>query len=271
MSFLDRFKIQPKHKSADPEIRIAGVAELGASEEDAAALVALAREDSEARVTARGGGADRGCGGAGGDRRERSGSGHPRGGGRRGSRSVAAGDAAERRGAGARRAHRPEADCHGGEDVAARQRARRRRRAPDRRQVAELGRAARRRSADGGAGERSHRGSLPSSSTSRSKTDHKDAGISALERAVILVATDRATLERLGRSREEQGGREARPRDGAGDGRCRGGEEGGARSAPAADRRARCRAWKHWQPRRSRRAANSNCVTPRAEWADHRR
>ena len=23
MSFLDRFKIQPKHKSADPEIRIA--------------------------------------------------------------------------------------------------------------------------------------------------------------------------------------------------------------------------------------------------------
>jgi hypothetical protein len=50
MSFLDRFKIQPKHKSADPEIRIAGVAELGAAEEDAAALVALAREDEDARV-----------------------------------------------------------------------------------------------------------------------------------------------------------------------------------------------------------------------------
>jgi hypothetical protein len=50
MSFLDRFKIQPKHKSADPEIRLAGVAELGAAEEDAAALVALAREDSDVRV-----------------------------------------------------------------------------------------------------------------------------------------------------------------------------------------------------------------------------
>ena len=50
MSFLDRFKIQPKHKSADPDVRIAGVAELGATEEDAAALVALAREDVDARV-----------------------------------------------------------------------------------------------------------------------------------------------------------------------------------------------------------------------------
>jgi hypothetical protein len=43
MSFLDRFKIQPKHKSADPEIRLAGVAELGASDEEVAALVSLAR------------------------------------------------------------------------------------------------------------------------------------------------------------------------------------------------------------------------------------
>src|SRR5688572_16731772 len=50
MSFLDRFKIQPKHKSADPDVRIVGVAELGATEEDAAALVALAREDTDARV-----------------------------------------------------------------------------------------------------------------------------------------------------------------------------------------------------------------------------
>jgi hypothetical protein len=50
MSFLDRFKIQPKHKSTDPEIRVAGVAELGATEEDVAALVALAREDGDARV-----------------------------------------------------------------------------------------------------------------------------------------------------------------------------------------------------------------------------
>jgi hypothetical protein len=53
MSFLDRFKIQPKHKSPDPEVRIAYVQELppGApGEEDAAALVALAREDSDPRV-----------------------------------------------------------------------------------------------------------------------------------------------------------------------------------------------------------------------------
>ena len=41
MSFLDRFKIHPKHKSADPEIRLAGVAELGTSEEDTGTLVAL--------------------------------------------------------------------------------------------------------------------------------------------------------------------------------------------------------------------------------------
>lgn len=53
MSFLDRFKIQPKHKSPDPDVRIAFVHELPAgppSEEDAAALVALAREDVDARV-----------------------------------------------------------------------------------------------------------------------------------------------------------------------------------------------------------------------------
>ena len=53
MSFLDRFKIQPKHKSPDPEVRFAYVHELPAgplNEEDAAAVVALAREDSEARV-----------------------------------------------------------------------------------------------------------------------------------------------------------------------------------------------------------------------------
>jgi hypothetical protein len=50
MSFLDRFKIQPKHKSTDPEIRAASVSELGEGEEDAAVLLALAREDTDARV-----------------------------------------------------------------------------------------------------------------------------------------------------------------------------------------------------------------------------
>ncbi len=53
MSFLDRFKIQPKYKSADPEVRAAAVAEFGpgpVSEDDAAVLVALAREDLDVRV-----------------------------------------------------------------------------------------------------------------------------------------------------------------------------------------------------------------------------
>jgi Domain of Unknown Function (DUF349) len=53
MSFLDRFKIQPKHKSPDPDVRVAFVHELPAgspSEEDAAVLGALAREDADARV-----------------------------------------------------------------------------------------------------------------------------------------------------------------------------------------------------------------------------
>jgi hypothetical protein len=50
MSFLDRFKIQPKHKSEDPEIRLASVPELGAADGDDAVLVALATEDPDARV-----------------------------------------------------------------------------------------------------------------------------------------------------------------------------------------------------------------------------
>ncbi len=53
MSFLDRFKIQPRHKSPDPEVRLASVHELPAgplSEDDAAVLVALVREDTDARV-----------------------------------------------------------------------------------------------------------------------------------------------------------------------------------------------------------------------------
>jgi uncharacterized protein DUF349 len=53
MSFLDRFKIQPKYKSPDPDVRLAAVHELGAGplgEEDAAVLVAMATEDGDARV-----------------------------------------------------------------------------------------------------------------------------------------------------------------------------------------------------------------------------
>src|SRR5258708_5458719 len=50
MSFLDRFKVQPKYNTPDPEIRAASVQELGAGDEDAALLVALARDDEDARV-----------------------------------------------------------------------------------------------------------------------------------------------------------------------------------------------------------------------------
>jgi hypothetical protein len=50
MSFLDRFKIQPKYKSPDPEQRIAGVQELTETAEDTAVLVSLAREDADSRV-----------------------------------------------------------------------------------------------------------------------------------------------------------------------------------------------------------------------------
>jgi hypothetical protein len=53
MSFLDRFKIQPRYKSTDPEIRLAAVREFGdgpVTDEDRAAIVALAREDADARV-----------------------------------------------------------------------------------------------------------------------------------------------------------------------------------------------------------------------------
>jgi len=53
MSFLDRFKIQPKYKSADPEVRLAAIREFGdgpVTDEDRAAIVALAREDTDPRV-----------------------------------------------------------------------------------------------------------------------------------------------------------------------------------------------------------------------------
>ena len=50
MSFLDRFKSLPKYKSAEPDVRLAGVQELGDTPEEHEALVALAREDADARV-----------------------------------------------------------------------------------------------------------------------------------------------------------------------------------------------------------------------------
>jgi hypothetical protein len=53
MSFLDRFKIQPKYKSTDPEVRLSAVREFdpaAATDEERAAMVALAREDADVRV-----------------------------------------------------------------------------------------------------------------------------------------------------------------------------------------------------------------------------
>ena len=53
MSFLDRFKIQPKYKSADADVRLAAVREFGegpATDDDRAAILALAREDVDPRV-----------------------------------------------------------------------------------------------------------------------------------------------------------------------------------------------------------------------------
>lgn len=50
MSFLDRFKIQPRYKSTDPEQRVASVQELTDTTEDTAVLESLAREDVDPRV-----------------------------------------------------------------------------------------------------------------------------------------------------------------------------------------------------------------------------
>lgn len=50
MSFLDRFKLQPKWKNADPVVRAAAVAEIPGDDEHLAVLQELAREDVDARV-----------------------------------------------------------------------------------------------------------------------------------------------------------------------------------------------------------------------------
>ncbi len=50
MSFLERFKSQPKHKSTDPEVRLSAIQELGTEPDDTAVLALMAREDADARV-----------------------------------------------------------------------------------------------------------------------------------------------------------------------------------------------------------------------------
>ena len=200
MSFLDRFKIQPKHKSPDPDVRArlrAGAAG-GPLEEDGAVLVALAREDSRrAGAPRRRGRVDDVavlaavalCGSRRGASRGDSGS--PDG------RSRPA--TARTRAPGSRRAHRPEADCR---------RSPRRRRstafAPTRSgaltDVKSLSSVARH-AADA---------RIAALATERvqdhaellniaAKTDHKDAGVGALERAV--AGGDRSRHSRRARGR----------------------------------------------------------------------
>jgi len=50
MSFLDRFKLQPRWKHADPAVRAAAVAELTDDPEHQRALVELAGSDEDVRV-----------------------------------------------------------------------------------------------------------------------------------------------------------------------------------------------------------------------------
>jgi hypothetical protein len=56
MSFLDRFKPQPRWKNADPAIRAAAVAEIPRDDEHLAVLRELARDDADARVRRAAGG-----------------------------------------------------------------------------------------------------------------------------------------------------------------------------------------------------------------------
>ncbi len=55
MSFLDRFKLQPKWKSADPAVRAAAVSDIAADDEHLPILKELAREDPDAGVRRRAG------------------------------------------------------------------------------------------------------------------------------------------------------------------------------------------------------------------------
>jgi hypothetical protein len=50
MSFLDRFKPQPRWKHADPAVRAAAVSEIPDDDEHAAVLRELARDDDDLRV-----------------------------------------------------------------------------------------------------------------------------------------------------------------------------------------------------------------------------
>ena len=50
MSFLDRFKPQPKYRSPDPAIRLAGIAELPDDAESHGVIAELAASDEDVRV-----------------------------------------------------------------------------------------------------------------------------------------------------------------------------------------------------------------------------
>ena len=67
MSFLDRFKPQPRWKHADPAVRAAAVADIPNDSEHGAIVEELAQHDDDARVRrARwpGGNATKSCGGS---------------------------------------------------------------------------------------------------------------------------------------------------------------------------------------------------------------
>ena len=78
------------------------------------------------------------------------------------------------------------------------------------------------------------------------KTEHKDAGVAALERRSSRrpPATRATRSKRVGNRAKNKGGREARARDAPGDRRSRSGATGGARAVAAAGRRRSSRASK---------------------------
>ena len=96
------------------------------------------------------------------------------------------------------------------------------------------------------------------------KTEHKDAGVSALERAAIRVADGSRHARRARGPREEQVGRQARRARW-----CRPWTTPKRRSkaaleaAPAAGRRRDSRASKRWRPRRRWRAPSNSSTTPK--------
>ena len=236
MSFLDRFKIQPKYKSTDADVRLEAVREFNAAsapDDERAANVALAREDADARV--RRAARRRGSRTSSRPGRHRP-STTPTSRVRADTRRAAGGSGRRRRKRLGGRDARAGRRCAiakqiggGRQVVAGRRRPHRGRGPPDRRQDPELGRAPRVRSARRAAGGRARCRIRPSSSTIATKTDHKDAGIGALDKRRPRWPGSTATPSRASpiAPQNKSVGKRA-PRDGPGDRRGGSGPEGGA-------------------------------------------